>query len=106
MDKGIVGDGRWRQKTTLGLDACGMTCGCVPIGLSSVFSLGLLSVTKWYPLPEQAPVPGSSSQTVFISALLGLHSVLFTVNIIYQRYCTYSPTGKFRQTEMFKIPNP
>lgn len=62
---------------------------CVPVGLGGMFSLGLLSLAKWNPLPEQTPIPCSSSQAVLISTLLGLHSVLITIYIVYQWYCTY-----------------
>lgn len=68
-------------------------CGvCVPVRLGGVCSLGLLSLAKRYSLPEQAPVPRSSSQAVLVSTLLGLHTVLITIYIVYQRHCAYCPT--------------
>lgn len=70
----------------------------IPVRLGDIFSLGLLSLAKWYSLPEQAPVPRSSSQTVLITTLLRLHSVLITIYIIYQWYCAYCPTYRHKHT--------
>lgn len=55
----------------------------VPVGLGGMFSLGLLSLAKRYSLPEQAPIPRSSSQAVLVSTLLRLHTVLITIYIVY-----------------------
>lgn len=87
-DEGM-GDG---DTNRTGMSVSMLAAVCVPVGLGGMFSLGLLSLAKRYSLPEQAPIPCSSSQSVLISTLLGLHTVLITIYIVYQWHCTYRPT--------------
>lgn len=73
----------------------------VPVRQSSVFSPGFLSLAQWNSLPEKAPVPCSSSQAILIPTLLGLHSVLITIYIVYQWHCTYCPIDKHTNKSLF-----
>lgn len=90
-----MGDG---DTNRTGMSISMLAAVCVPVGQGGVFSLGLLSLAKWYSLPEQAPIPCSSSQAILISTLLGLHSVLITIYIVYQWHCTYCPKHTHTQT--------
>lgn len=61
----------------------------VPIRLSLSFSEFLFSVAQRNPLPEHAPIPGSSSEAIAVSSTLGLDGELLAMDGVDQRHRTH-----------------